>query len=127
MCCAIGLNLTADQQSNILIYGEGSTQISSEINQYDSIVANTPIPGSVMVTHDVNADVDINSFRLGNTPLKVTFVQTTPISSYSTLVVSIYQFQLDGMKPGIHTMPPISVRVGNKEYQAASLIIKVAR
>ena len=115
-----------DIRPNILIYGEGDTQVTSEINEYAQLVEGLPILGSVMITHDVKNSVDINSFRLGDTPLKVEFVQTIAMSSYSNLVLSIYKFQLVGMKKGLHNLPPIKVQVGGKDYQASPLTIQIA-
>lgn len=113
-----------DTQSNVLIYTD-PVQISSEINQYEQLVAGTPIQGSVMVTHDAKNAIDPNSFRLGNKLLSVEFVQSVPMSDYSNLVVTIYKFRLDGMKKGIHTLPPIKVKVGGKEYQAPPLTLEI--
>ena len=112
-------------QSNILIYGKGDTQVTSEINQYTNVVAGMPIFGSVMVTHDKANKIDENSFRLGDKPLKVKLIQTIPMSSYSNLEVAVYGFQLQGMDKGIHTLPPIKVKVGGQESQAPPLVIAV--
>jgi len=112
-------------QSNVLIYGDG-TQVSSEISEYQTLLAGKPIAGSVMVTHNANKKIDVNSFRLGNKPLKVELIQSVPMSSYSSIEVTIYRFQLDGMPKGIHTLQPIKVNVGGKDYQAPPLTIEVA-
>lgn len=123
------LSLASDQfssnQKNNLIYGEGTTLVTTEIDTYENLAANTPITGSVMITHDQKATIDVSSFRLGNTPLKVNFVQSASMSSYNPLVVTIYKFQLPGMKSGAHTLPPIAVKVGGKEYQALPMTIDI--
>lgn len=117
--------LPSDQfYSNALIPGE-NVQVSSEINEYENIVPGAPIQGSVMVTHDTSEAVDMNSFRLGDKFLKVTFVQSVPMSSYSNLVISIYRFQLEGMKAGVHILPSINVKVGDKNYLAPPLTIEI--
>lgn len=110
---------------NMLIYNEGNVQISSEIYQYDQVVAGSPIEGSVMITHDQNQTIDPNSFRIGDQPLRVKFVQSTPMSAGDHLVVTIYKFHLQGMKRGNHTLPPIKVKVGGQEYQAPPLMVQV--
>ena len=110
--------------NNDLVYGNGSSEITTQVNQYDKISANKPIQGSIFITHDAKNSVDASSFRLGNKPLKVTFVQNTQMSPGS-VVVSIYSFQLEGMGAGIHTLPSINVKVGNKLIQALPLVIEV--
>lgn len=116
--------ISDNAQSNVLIYTD-PVQVSSEISQYEKLVAGNPLQGSIMVTHDAKNAIDPNSFRLGDKPLSVEFVQSMPISDYSNLVVTIYKFRLEGMKNGIHTLPPIKVRVGGKDYQAPPLTLEI--
>ncbi|MEI8124207.1 MAG: hypothetical protein WCG42_00445 [Parachlamydiaceae bacterium] len=111
--------------ANDLVYGEGTTEVTSQINEYENIVANQPIQGSIFVTHDAKNSVDVSSFRLGDKALKVTFVKSSQMSSVSPIVVSIYNFQLDGMPIGSHTMPSINVKVGGALVQALPLIINI--
>lgn len=113
------------QIDNDLIYGDGSTEITSQVNEYENIPANKPIQGSIFVTHDVKNTIDVESFRLGNKPLKVTFVQTSQMSPSSNVVVSIYSFQLEGLPLGIHTLPSINVNVAGKNVRALPLVIEV--
>jgi hypothetical protein len=123
--CFIPLQLVSDTPlSNVLLYKE-AVQVNSEINEYSHVVAGIPIQGSIMITHDANNPIDVHSFAFGDKPLKVELVQSVPISSYSHLMVSIYRFELEGMKKGIHTLQPIKVKVGGKEYQAPPLTIEV--
>lgn len=110
--------------SNVLLYTD-PVQVNSSINSYENIVSGIPIQGSIMVTHSEANAIDPNSFRLGDKPLKVEFVQNIPMSSYSALVVSIYSFKLEGLKQGQYTLDPIKVRVGGKEYQAPPMTIQV--
>lgn len=111
--------------ANDFVYGEGTTELTSQINDYENIVANQPIQGTLFVTHDSKNAVDANSFRIGSKPLKTTFVQTAQMSSSSNIVVSIYRFQLEGLPVGTHTLPSINVKVGSKEVQALPLVIEV--
>ncbi len=115
----------ADTLSNVLIYTD-PVQVTSSINAYENIVAGTPIQGTVMITHDSNAAIDASSFRMGDKPLQVTFVQSVPMSQYSNIVVTIYSFRLDGLEKGSHTLPQINVKVGDKVYQAPPLTVQVA-
>lgn len=113
--------------ANDLVYNEGSSEVTSQINEYESITANKPIRGSIYVTHDANNKVDEGTFKLGDKQLKVTFVQTAQMSSSSNLMVSIYNFGLPGLHVGVHTMPPINVAVGGKKIQALPLVIEVSK
>lgn len=108
-------------------YDDSSTEVTSQISEYENISANKPIQVSIFVTHDSKSPVDISSFRLGNKLIKVTFVQTTQISSFSNLAVSIYKTQLEGLPAGTHVLNPINVKIGGKQFQAPRLIIEVSK
>lgn len=116
------LLFSADQANN-LIYEGGNIQITSGINEYQNLSANVPVQGSIMVTHESASSIDVNSFKMGNDPLKVNFISTTPFSDH--LVVTIYAFQLNGMSKGTHQLPSISVQVGGKEYQAPPITLEI--
>lgn len=121
------LQLVSDQRvSNVLAYGGGAVQVNAEINIYENLVAGKPIQGSVMITHPASDAVDINSFIIGDKPVKVSLVQSVPMSSTSPLLVSIYQFQLEGMKIGDYQLP-VKVKVGGKVYQAPPLNIQISQ
>jgi hypothetical protein len=62
---------------------------------------------------------------MGNDPLKVEFVKEVDLSSEGKLVITIYQFELPGKKKGNYDLPPISVKVGGKEYQAPPINLSV--
>jgi len=111
--------------ANDFVYGDGTTELTSQISEYENITAGKPIQGSIFVTHDSNNKVDIESFHLGDHRLYVNFVQTAPMSSTSHIVVSIYHFQLNGMSGGTHTLPPINVKVGGKLVRALPLTLEI--
>lgn len=114
------------QETNVLIYGD-NVQVNSYINnEYQNVRAGIPIQGTIMITHMANNQIDPASFQIGNLPLKTKFLQATEPSSYNELTISIYQFTLEGQTKGIHTFPPIKVKVGGKSYEAAPLTIEVA-
>ncbi len=125
MCFFISGFLIADQgQTNILLYKD-NVQVTSEINQYENIVAGMPIKGSVLITHYASAAIDPNSFKLGDEPLSVEFEQNVQMFSYSDLEITIYRFQLPGKKAGIYNLKPIQVKVNGKIYQAPPLTVEV--
>lgn len=111
-------------ETNVLLYKD-PVQVTSSINEYENVVAGKPIQGIVMVTHDSNALIDQHSFRLGDKPLNVEFVNSNFMSPYSNLVVTIFSYQLPGMTTGAHTLPPINVKVGGKVYNAPPMTILI--
>ena len=110
---------------NEFIYGQGSVEVSSQVNEYQKIAAKKPIQGTVFITHDQKDKVDESSFRLGKDPIKATWLRTTQMSLSSPLVVSIYSFEVKGLPLGTHTLPQISVTVGGKVNYAPSMVIQV--
>jgi hypothetical protein len=123
--CFISHPMTANEvETNVLVGNK--VEVNAEINAYENILAGSPIQGTIMVTHDAKNLVDSNSFTLGHQPLNVQLVKTVSMSSYSNLVVSIYAFQLEGMKAGSYTLPPIKVKVGGQSYQAPPLSLEVS-
>jgi hypothetical protein len=112
------------QQPNLLIYDDGSIQISTEVYEYEKLVEGKPVLGSVMITHNASSIIDSESFKIGNKPLKVKLIKTVPFAS-SNIVISIYNFQLEGLPEGTQTLAPISLKVGEKYYQAPPLTITV--
>ena len=121
----LALSSTGSLAANDLIYGEGSTEVNTQINEYAPVVANKPIQGTIFITHEAKNAIDVNSFRIGNKPLKVSFVQTSQMSSSSSIYVTIYSFELEGLPTGTHTLSPIVVKIGGKEVQALPLVIEV--
>lgn len=119
------LSGAAAVMSNDLVYGGGTTQVTSEISEYQTLAANKPIQGSIFVTHESKNKIDEGSFKLGDQPLKVTLAANTQISLSSTIYVTVYNFQIEGLPPGTHTLPSISVKVGDKRVEAQPLIIQV--
>lgn len=89
-------------------------KVTAEIEK-DS-VEGKPLEGTITVTHDLNASIDITSFRLGNRPLEVEFVKEVRLSASSDIVISLYRFTLEPQKAGLHVLPEVSVTVGKRKY-----------
>ena len=122
--CTVAIPSVADDIDNVLIYGE-NVQVTAELSPYLPQSANTPIIGTLMITHNDTQKVDTDSFKMGKSSLKVQFVKDVPLSAYGKLMISIYQFEIQGMKNGIYTLDPITVKVGGKEYQAPALTVTI--
>lgn len=90
-----------------------NVSVSAEIDAYKAF-ENHPLQGTITISHDTTAVIDPASFRMNDKPLEVELVKNVPISS--SLVISIYQFQLPGGPKGIYTLPRIQVTVGGKSY-----------
>lgn len=117
---------SAEPPPNILPYSGGTIQVSSEIDEYENVTANTPITGTIMITHEAKDQIDTSSFRIGDKKLSVQFVKSVPMASYSPLLVTIYQFQLEGKPVGEYTLPAINVKINGKEFQAPPITIIVS-
>ena len=113
--------------STDLVYGSGSVQVNANLDSYDNISANTLSKGNVMITYPSTMGIDRYSFRMGSKPLPVTFVSSTQVSPYGDILVAIYNFTLEGMPEGTHTLPAITVKVGGKEYAALPLVVVVGK
>jgi hypothetical protein len=110
-------------QDNILFYKD-QVQVTAEISPYDKIKENYPIPGTLMITHNDNLKVDPSSVRMGKDSLQVKLLKEVPMSS-DKLIISIYEFKIEGKRKGNYTLDPITVKVGGKEYEAPPLIIDI--
>lgn len=111
---------------NILVYDEGSVEINASINSYDTLTVNTPIDGSIFITQEKPVSISLDAFKLGEAPLKVTFVSSEPIAAGNPLTVSIYSFTLPPLSPGVHTLPSINVKIGSKTYQSLPLTVEIS-
>lgn len=89
--------------------------ITAEIQQ-DGAYENQPLQGTLTITHNRDAAIDINSFLLDKDKLTVDFVKDVRIDPNDPTILSIYTFQLPGKPPGLYPLPPISVEVGKKTY-----------
>lgn len=122
---ALPVFLYSDKPSDILIYGGGNIEVTASIDHYQDILPDKPFSGTVMVTHDKQNKVDPSSFKMGDKPLKVRHLQNVQISSNNPFMVTIYSFTVDGMKEGVHDLPPVKVLVGGKEYQSDPLYVEI--
>jgi hypothetical protein len=83
------------------------------------VLAGRKAKGTITISHDENDKVDINSFRMGNVPLKVDLVQETRVRPGNSLLISIYSFVMDPGPKGLQLLPEIRVKVGGKEALSA--------
>lgn len=79
-------------------------------------IAGQPLKGTTIVTHDKKDSVDTGSFILEKKPLQVKLIQEVPLSADSTLIMSIYQFEIPPKEKGLYALPEVSVVVGGKRY-----------
>lgn len=98
--------------------------VTSEMN-YTELFSGAPLKGSITVTHNKNDKIDESSFKLGNDPLKVNFLNNVTISEQSPLIVSLYSFEIPTLPKGLHFLPQISVKVGGKVYKSYSISFEV--
>lgn len=89
--------------------------VESNIDQNSGQV-NFPLSGTLTVTYDQQFAIDPKTFQLEGKPLDVSLVKT--VSLPGSTQISIYKFSLPPQAKGIHTLPPIAVKVGDKTYQS---------
>lgn len=99
--------------------------ISPSIDLYQSY-ENTPLKGTVLVTHDADFKIDSSSFQLDNKPLKVAFIKNEKMSAYSSLEVSIYNFELPPQPKGLYLLPSISVILNGNRYFSIPISYEVS-
>lgn len=100
--------------ANATIAVADDVTVDSVIDQSGGIWENQPLKGLISITHPAAAVVDESSFKLGNAPLTVEFVQDVKLSNQ--LVLSYYKFNIEGKPKGLQILPSVTVKVGNKEY-----------
>jgi hypothetical protein len=98
--------------------------VTSEMN-YTQLFAGSPLTGTITITHDKNLEVDLNSFKLGGKPLKVNFLNNVTMSDTSSLIVSLYSFEIPTLPKGLHVLPEVSVKVGSKTFKSFSISFQV--
>jgi len=98
--------------------------VTSEMN-YTQLYSGRPLTGSITITHDKNEAVDLNSFKLGTKPLTVSFLNDVQMSNTSPLIVSLYSFEIPTLPKGLHVLPQVFVKVGDKVYKSYSSSFQV--
>lgn len=98
----------------VCAFALGATKVSIEADQYAEI--GVPVEVSILVTHEKSDKIDESSFKSGDKRLVVTYDREIPMSATSDLVISVYKYTILAEGRGSHTIPPVSVMVGGKEY-----------
>ncbi len=94
------------------------------------IAVGVQIKGTVSVSLSEGQKVDARSFRLGNDPLEVDYIQSSSQHSVRIIngrreetrkVTSVYVFSIPGKQEGVYLLPPVSVdTVPNQVFFTAS-------
>lgn len=112
-----------------------NVEISAEIDEF-AATPNMPLKGTVVVKHPKDQHVDTSSFKLGGASLDVSLLNEVSHSSVSIIngvrseekgAISTYTFVTDGQPAGLHTLPPISIDVGDKTYYSAATTYEIAK
>ena len=115
------LILTSILTSSLSLWAQ-SISVSAEVDQSAPIYENMPVTGIITVTHP-ECQIDPDSFRMENAPMRITFIKNTQIGTVSPLFVSIYKFQMQGKPKGIYELPTIAVKVGGRLTKQFLLLI----
>jgi hypothetical protein len=102
-----------------------NADVSAEIDLYKSY-ENRPLKGTIAITHDVKAKVDVSSIIMDGKPLKTTLLKSVKMSPQSTIELSIYQFELPSKPAGLYVLSPISVKVGDQTFSSVATSYQVS-
>lgn len=108
----------------ILIHAD-DIRVSAQLNE-NEIAPNSPVTGVITIQHDVSQSVDLNSVTLEGAPLHIEFLRDVVISPQSPLRISLYRFQLDPQKPGLHILPSITLKIDGTKYSTTALTYEVS-
>jgi hypothetical protein len=92
-----------------------AVHIDASIDQ-NTAQENTPLDGTITVTHPQTEAIDNASFQLDGKKLTPTFIKNNVISPET--VVSIYSFTMPSQKAGLYVLPVVSIKVGSKIYHS---------
>ncbi len=101
-----------------------SASVLVELNK-NSLLQQRPIEGTIIVEHDVNAKVDVSSFKQEGKSLTATFIKDASTVPGSPIIRSHYHFEVAPQSEGIHLLAPISVTVANDTYSSPALAYEV--
>lgn len=96
-----------------------AVNVTADIEQ-NSAYANTPLTGTLTITHPKSQVIDNKSFKMNGKPLPVEFLRDVPLSGTSDLTISLYRFTMPGTPAGLQLIPEITVKIGNQTYQTIS-------
>ncbi|MEC7839239.1 MAG: hypothetical protein VX777_04275 [Chlamydiota bacterium] len=92
-----------------------------------SFYANRPITGTINIQHNKIDQINVSSFKIENSTLKVDFMKVVEIGQDSSLMITFYRFELPPQEPGLRLLPEISVNIGGKLYKSTPLTYEVIK
>jgi len=94
-----------------------SIKVNSEIDP-NSAYENQPLQGTITITHEKTAKIDLDSFEIDKNKLKVNLVKQVEFSPTNPLMLSIYSFQLPAKPQGLYALPAVSVKIDGQKYSS---------
>lgn len=86
-----------------------------------------PIKGTITITHNRDETIDPATFLVGNSSIAAEKLKDVEISPASPTILTIYKFQINGEKAGLHVLPSVSVMVAGKRYSSLSTTYNVEK
>lgn len=102
-----------------------AAQVKIEAEIEKTVTAGVPLKGTVTIIHDKEDLVDVASFLIEAKALKVSFLKETENPKIKNTVFTVYQFTLPTKEPGLHVLPEIKVKVGNRVYKSVPATYEV--
>lgn len=82
--------------------------------------ANTPLIGTITITHETKTKIDAASFQLDSKPLSTEKIKEVKISNDAAApLISIYSFNLPAQEKGLYILNPVSVKIDGKTYASS--------
>ncbi|MGZ3632984.1 MAG: hypothetical protein ACXWM7_01480, partial [Parachlamydiaceae bacterium] len=98
------------------LFALAAIKIDVDINS--QFYEQSPIEGTLLISHGSKDTIDTSSFTIDSKPLEVEFKQEQPMTAPGDLVLSMYHFSLPPQPKGLHILPAIKVVIGGKTYQS---------
>lgn len=110
---------------------EEKADIVLKVEVQDELVTeNQPFLAKIIIYHSENQKIDERSFKVDKQPLPVQFLSRGKQFSISQIngerkemhnAVSCYIFEVKGSAEGLHTLPPVSVKVGDSFFETEAV------
>ncbi len=98
-------------------YAKVTAEIKVDVDLATQFPENSPINGTVIVSHTSKEKIDLANFKMNRKPLAVQLQREVPMT-VGNLILSMYSFSLPTSAKGLYILPAISVTIDGKEYRS---------
>ncbi|MBA3603350.1 MAG: BatD family protein [Parachlamydiaceae bacterium] len=98
-------------------YAKVMAEVKVDVDLLTQFPENSPISGTVIVSHTSTEKINLANFKINRKPLAVQ-LQHEESMTVGNLILSMYSFSLPSEAKGLYILPAISVTVDGKEYRS---------